>query len=35
MRMDYLWYNTKGDYISGSFIDGVIRGSAGFAYVVK
>jgi hypothetical protein len=35
MRKDYMWYNAKGDYISGSFIDGAIRGSAGFAYVPK
>jgi len=35
MREDYIWYNAKGDYISGSFIDGAIRGFGGFAYVVK
>ena len=35
MREDYIWYNAKGDYISGVFIDGAIRGFGGFAYVVK
>lgn len=35
MREDFIWHNAQGDYISGSFIDGAIRGSAGFAYVVK
>lgn len=35
MRKTYLWYNAQGEYISGNFIDGFIRGSAGFAYVVE
>lgn len=35
MREDYIWYNAQGDYISGTFIDGAIRGFGGFAYVVK